>query len=271
MTRVLTLIVLAAFAGATSACENGSLVQPRRTTVALIFSDVTSSLVQQESKRVAALTADVLDALPPGTNYAVYPIQMETQRLAPIREGTVTAGRGTTADLAIKQQRREELDQAITELYEQTRKVRDHGSLEGRPDNHSCILNSLTFAEQQFRQFADRDRYDLELIFISDMIEECNRTPMRRPITLAKKDISKEIKLAETVDLSLNLSAARVTMIIPSTMETYRQSQAQRPDLRELQAFWKQVMKHCGFDDESLLDDKRFYFSSGLPQRFKPN
>ena len=270
MNRVLTFVALSIAVGAMSACVNDALAPPRKTTVALIFSDVTSSLVPEESRRVATLTADVLDGLPPGAKYAVYPIQVETQRLTTVQEGMVAAGTNEQAAAsAVKQQRRKELDQAITDLYEQIKRVRDHGSSVGRPDNHTCILNALGFAADQFRQFSDRDKYELELIFISDMIEECNRTPLHRPIALAKRDISNEIELAETTDLSLDLSAARVTIVIPSTVETYQQSQVQRPDMRELQAFWKHILKHCGFDDQSLGDEKRFYFSSGLPQRFK--
>jgi hypothetical protein len=268
MKKTLTLWLL--FTAATTiltSCDTEPIVMVQKTRVALVFSDVTSSLIPQENKEVAMLTADVLDHLPPGATYAVYPIQIETQRLTPIVEGKAMVETNEQANIAVKDQRRKELIRAIADLYGKIRVVRDHSSPYGKPDNHSCILNTLGFAQDQFRQFADPGRFDLELIYISDMVEECNRTPMHQPIVLARKDISKEITLAQNSALKLNLSNTRVTIIIPSTTETYLVGH--RPNLDELRLFWEAVLKGCGFSDETLKDERHFYFSAGLPQRFK--
>src|SRR5262249_22252047 len=57
--------------------------------VILIFSDVTSSLVQSESEQVATLTSSIINSLLPGTRYFIYPVQVEGQKLEPMDEGTI--------------------------------------------------------------------------------------------------------------------------------------------------------------------------------------
>jgi len=234
--------------------------------VVLLFSDVTSSLIESEINQVSTLTADVIDALPPGTEYYVFPIQMEPERLQPILHQTITAPKTFGVDEELKKRRRESLNKSITELYQLIKGAKASPVAFGNPDNHSCIIYTLDFANNFFRQF-DFSKYDLELIYISDMVEECNRTPLRQPISLASPDISAQIKLAQSADLSLQLSHVRISIIIPVTKETY--VIRTRPSVSDLRRFWENIFLHCGFQSQDLQDDKKFYFSSGLPARLQ--
>ena len=235
---------------------------PERERVVLIFSDVTSSLAQRESEQVGNLTCNVLDALPPGTRYYVYPIQIEALKLEPMYEGTVRAqDRATTK--AVNEARKKKISDEITRLYELI-KTAKRADAYGKPDNHTCILYTLEFAQSIFKQF-DQKNTDFDLVYVSDMIEECNTTPMRKPISLGPKHILEAIKLAKETDLNLDLSYARVSMIIPAAADaTYTASG--RPNPSDVQAFWEAILSRSGFSEESLKDSQKFSFSSRIPR-----
>ncbi|HEV7745471.1 MAG TPA: hypothetical protein VGO56_10785 [Pyrinomonadaceae bacterium] len=238
---------------------------PERERVVLIFSDVTSSLLQSESEQVGTLTCDVLDSLPPGTQYRVYPIQIEGQKLEPMDEGTIVVNQIPGTTHAVNQARRKKISDEIKKLYELIKPVR-RADADGKPDNHTCILYTLKFAQNIFKQF-DEKNTDFDLIYVSDMIEQCNTTPMGKPISLGQANTSEEIKLAKETNLNLDLSHARVSMIIPATDATYTASG--RPNPSDLQAFWEAILLHCGFSEDSLKNSQKFYFSSGLPRYLK--
>jgi hypothetical protein len=99
------------------------------------------------------------------------------------------------------------------------------------------------------------------------MIEECNQTPMGKPISLVQTNMSEAIKLAQNTDLKLDLSYANVSMIVPVTNDTYKTRG--RPDLSDLRKFWAATLLHCGFTQDNLNNEQKFYFDAGLPLRFQ--
>lgn len=238
---------------------------PERERVVLIFSDVTSSLLPSESNQVGALTCDVLDSFLPGTQYYVYPIQIEAQKLQPMDEGIIQAEQTPGTMKAVNAARRTKISDEIKKLYDLIKSVKRSDAY-GKPDNHTCILYTLRFAQNVFKQF-DQTKTDFELIYVSDMIEQCNTTPMGKPISLGPANVSEAIKLAKETDLNVDLSYARVSMIIPVTNDTY--TAGGRPNPSDVRDFWEAILSHCGFNEQSLNNDQKFYFSSGLPIRFK--
>jgi len=246
-------------------CPGGPNCPPDRERVVLIFSDVTSSLLKSESEQVANLTCEIVDSLPPGTQYYVYPIQVEAQKLEPMYEGTVMAqDRATTK--AVSDARKKKIFDEIGKLYELIRATKRSDAY-GKPDNHTCILYTLNKAQTILNQF-DQKNTDFDLIYVSDMIEECNVTPMGKPISLEQTNISEAIKLAKGTNLNLDLSHARVSMIIPVAADgTYTANG--RPNTSDVRAFWEAILLHCGFDEDSLKNSQKFYFSSELPRYLK--
>lgn len=234
--------------------------------VVLIFSDVTSSLLETESASVANLTSDVVDSLPAGSKFSIVPIQVQPERLSPMSEDVVAAVSSPAADVVIKQNRRERLTARINDLYKKIREFKVPAPPYGSPDNHSCILGTLSYAEGYFRQFP---KADLELVYISDMIEECNETPFGRPINLAQSEIKKEIAEAQSLQMSCDLGRARISVIIPTNDDTY--TAGMRPALSDVKQFWEKVFMKCGFDQDTLKSNEHFYFRAGLPDRFKPS
>jgi hypothetical protein len=232
--------------------------------IVLIMSDVTSSLLESESQQVGNLTCDVVESLPPGTRYSIYPIQIEAHNLHAIYEGTIIDENRTTTKVVIAA-RRDKILTEIKKLYELIKTVKRSDAY-GKPDNHTCILYTLEFAQKIFKQF-DQQNTDFDLIYVSDMIEECNTTPMGKPISLRRGNISEAIKLAKNTKLNLDLSYVRVSMLIPATDATY--TAGGRPNPSDVQAFWEAVLAHSGFSEDSLKGGQRFSFSSVLPRYLK--
>jgi len=263
LVSLILMIALATFA-CEPTCPGDPECPPDKERVVVIFSDVTSSLLKKESEQVASITCEIVDSLSPGTRYYVYPIQTEGQKLEPMYEGTVVAqDRATTK--AVSDARKKKLSEEIERLYDLIRTTK-RADAYGRPDNHTCILYTLEYAQKIFKQF-DEKNTDFDLIYVSDMIEECNVTPMGKPIALTQSNISEAIKLARETNLNLDLSHARVSMIIPATDLTYTASG--RPNSSQVLDFWEAILTHCGFNEDSLKNSQKFYFSSGLPLYLK--
>lgn len=131
-----------------------------------IFFDVTTSLDGTERAEVARMAADILDHLPPGTSYRVYPIQAETAALAQInRKELVIPPRDKDERLQtlLDRRRQQGLVNELSKVSKETNAPQDGN--ERRDDNRTCILNALNFAENQFKQFP-AERYDRELVII---------------------------------------------------------------------------------------------------------
>lgn len=55
--------------------------------------------------------------------------------------------------------------------------------------NRTCILNASGFAGNQFGDFPE-EQSDHQIIIISDVLEECDETPLRRKINISAAGIS---------------------------------------------------------------------------------
>jgi hypothetical protein len=232
-----------------------------KTKVVIIFCDVTNSLIPKENEKVAQLANSVIDSLPVGTQYVVYPILLETQLAYPIVEAEVTWPDGDIAvERANKKKRNEGLASDIKKLYETTNSKRG-------TDNRSCILNTLPVAQSYFMQYPEEVKFDYELVFISDMIEECDATPLRHTVNLDKSDISKEIALAENFPPGIDLSRVHIDVIFPSTAETM--GNRHKANVEDLQRFWFAVFKKAGLKDETYRSSRQLYWTPGrLPAHF---
>jgi hypothetical protein len=235
-----------------------------RKRVAFIFCDVTNSLNKSESETVASITARVLNSLPPGTEYRIFPIQAATTRLAAINEDERVIPPKEEDEILQAERgkkRQEALAVKLANLYRVTNTSRN--------DNRTCILNAIAFAGHQFRDFA-ADKFDHELIIVSDMLEECDDTPLRQQVDIRKGDITKEIELAGTFPEDFDLSHATINIITPATEETYVKYEAgTRPPMSQLREFWGIVFSRCHVSPEFQKRPEKYFWSNGiLPRRF---
>lgn len=236
-------------------------------TVVFIFCDVTHSLNKSESDQVAAMAVRIVNSLPPGTEYKMYPILAETNHLAPINKDNEWVIRQKEKNAGLQEvrdkRRGEEITQELAKLYKET----NASPGRRRDDRRTCILNAINFAGSQFKLFP-ADKYDRELILISDMLEECNDTPLSRPIDIHKHDITQEIQLAKGFPEGTDLSGVKVNIITPVTEDTYiREDDGMRPPPNALKEFWNTIFSRCNVTTEAQNNAAMYLWSDGdLPE-----
>lgn len=111
--------------------------------------------------------------------------------------------------------------------------------------------------------------YDFEIYFISDMVENCNETPLG-PIKMNDSDSLVLLQLlAKQFPHGPDLSGVRITIIIPSTFDS---SDKIRIGADYLKNFWKTIFTRCGMKEEWFWDHIHIdWIASGeLPDRLDP-
>jgi hypothetical protein len=227
-----------------SACppiiERGNVndsVRARRMRKVLIWCDVTKSLLDTERGKVADLAADILDRLPADAEYALYPIQKETETPTDITRVDASVGGVDEIPEGVKEARRKDIKGKMEQFYKDANAPR-------QPDQRTCILNTLGFAERYFRD-TDRQKYEPTLIYISDMIEQCKQTPLGRAIDLKNDPHPELFEAAEAFAAPPDLSYATIYVIIPTTEQTFTVPPGQRPTLDDRIRFWNIIFRKC--------------------------
>lgn len=295
--RILFLSVVAALGLMLGMCQptgtregRGGGRTAQKTMVALIFCDVTNSLTEGENQRVSGLAANIVDALPEGAIYKLYPVQIQTQVLAQIKidlnendledkeDYTVPA---PADDVEAKQnealwqqqrkKRREQIHKRVDELYDLHNKGQD---------NRTCLLNAVGFASNYINtDFGDAERFDVRVFFISDMIEECNNTPLPGgAVEMDKGDISREIERASSLQdanaqpdhasppnpkFKCNLTASTFYCVFPTAADTPQVSNRRRPNRDDVKRFWGEILKSCGLKDDQPGRGRVIWVDSG--------
>lgn len=257
----LSVLSMAALMG----CNWSSALPPLKIPIVLVFCDVTNSLMPEEDKEVSLYAGAVIDHLPPRSEFALYPIQIEAQRAPLIAQGKVPilVSDKDRQDYELTNAERErEIKDKIDALYKTVNR--------NSADNRTCILNALAFANNHLKQY-DPSKYTFEIIFISDMIEECNNTPLpARRVKLNKHDIQTEVEQSKSFPTGLDLGSSRITIILPTARVTVDVSQRRRPDVEQLKQFWINILNRCGFEEHSFFDNtQHLSWSIGLPVRFQ--
>lgn len=216
----------------------------RRVKKVLIWCDVTKSLLDSERGKVADLAANILDKLPADAEYALYPIQRETETPTDITRVNASVGDVDEIPDDVKASRREAIKKNMDEFYKKANAPR-------QPDKRTCILNTLGFAERYFRG-TDTEKYEPILIYISDMIEQCEQTPLGRSVDLMTDPRPELFHTAEAFESPSDLSRMSIYVIIPTTNETSAVPPGQRPSLEDRIKFWDIIFKKCKVSESTL-------------------
>lgn len=205
----------------------------------VILCDVTSSLHETESVKVGELASDVLDRLPKNAEYILYPVQIETEKPPAIERTDPTISLNDDFDVSAEEdpQRRKMIVDKIKELYK---------NINGKqPKDRTCLLNTLNLSKSFFSDFNDKE-YEFELIFVSDMIEQCSNISAipNQTIDLQIQAPEDALNLLETAQFP-DLSNVRLTVIVPGTEIRMTEKSKKQPSLETLKKFWFEIFKKC--------------------------
>lgn len=230
-----------------------------KTPVVVMFCDVTNSLLKDENQNVAEHAAQFLKNFPDKAEVIVYPIHIQTQRMMPIIKWQIPV-RTTSKDRILYGNELtryvKHVVKEIDTLYKEVNKL--------QPQDRSCIINTIETACRYFRQF-DVIKYRFELIYISDMFEECGQTPIKQTINM-RKDILMAKKQADMLPKSELLKNVHITVVLPTARSSITQS---RPDINDVKQTWEIIFGHYGFPKQRFEDVSWFRMDSVFPERFQ--
>ena len=178
----------------------------------LFFLDTSGSMMARDSGngssklyRATQLLLEILDAQKRETDYVIYPLSNKNNILYPIHKGTVN---GTSSGRSEYLPSEMGLKNSLTSL-------RAEGG-------GTCILDSISFASLRLRTISDIDKYAPEIIFISDMLDNC------------KSSISDP-----RFKCNADLSACRSSIIlVPERYEI--------EEIKKIEDKWRSIFTLCG-------------------------
>lgn len=248
--------------------------KPQIARTVLVFADVTSSLSTQESDRVGQLTAEVLESLPPGTYFAVYAIQADAEAPA-FCDGQMPIPRNSRERddaIAGRKQLQGYVKTRLADLYcsinwndPKTQQQCRARKITPNPqeDLRSCVLRSLNHAAKAIANAESAQRGPVEIVFISDMIEECRETPFGSPVRLTRTSIRQQTEAAAKLSIPADLRNTRVTMVLPRVLNDSAGTPSSHPMFGDVENFWKVVFTRA------KADMSRWYFHTELPPRMR--
>lgn len=236
--------------GNTAGNSNGGGAEAASKTVVLWW-DVTRSLQEAEKDTGLDWAVKVISDLPPGTSYYLLPIHSETQRPAPLDQGKIPPLPSREVAILFRGEVKKRVLKNVKELKDSIQADKGGGGYVQR-DRRTCILNTINYSASIIGNRSEQSQP--EIIYISDMIEDCFHQGLRGGkggyIQLTQPDIDTQIGLAQLLHYDDGLKNARVTVAVPTA--TSGSAPYQRPDMEGLKKFWRAVFEKCGLNPENL-------------------
>lgn len=194
-----------------------------RTAKLMLFVDATQSIRTTQSGTVRDLARRVLDGARPGLPIEVYLIGAAGESARPIIEER------KPAQPYLLRPRLEAWTGTLT------------ASFADRKHPQTCILNLFEFVATQLQATPLKAGTRAELVFVTDMVEDCTSTPLGSPVRLTKDRFAAGMKAAASFPKGkIDLGGHRVTFIVPDT-----EAAPAGVRVSELTAFWEQWVKAC--------------------------
>lgn len=216
----------------------------------VIFADVTESLSPEEEQSVYETVRDVVAVIPNGSQLWVFPIIEDVPRSHAVFHGTLPPIE-STADRIYSNRLRQDWVGKIGRQLEGLRR----GPKTGR--TRTCISGGLRKATELVSAGSLT-----EVIFASDMLEDCPDSLLGGAVSLEKTDISKEVARARALPADhqlLDLKGANITAVL--TTVPVSKPRVKRPPVHRVAEFWRAVLDRCGDRREN------FYVGTQLPSR----
>lgn len=220
----------------------------------VIFADVTRSLTPLEQASVAERVRGTIDLLPPKATLAVFPVLEDVERAPALFTGKLPEIQSTSDSVDFSMAKAAWKKNVIDRLT-----AIQNGPPIGR--GRTCLSGALRKA-QQFTIDATPSR-PVEIVIVSDMLEDCDDSLLGRKLSLEKPSIDAELKLLSALppEPLLRLNGASVTVLLPTVPTTL--AATRRPPVHQLQAFWRGILDHSGDQKEN------FRFGTEIPERLR--
>lgn len=236
-------------------------------TYALIFCDLTSSVDSVLIKEVAGKAFELVHSLPQGSRLEAYPIDDNTYSdpifscEIPVQKSKLSIDRNRFND-----QLKSLATKFGTSIFEKYKVV--NSTVATRQS--SCIITSIETAYNFFKD-KNKDEFRFELIYFSDMIEQCANSQAGAIYICGNKYNPNKDKIIQQIDEkykpNFNLKSLinnNVSMII--TTGLIGDQKCLRSD--EQREIWSKIFSKVGYSDSDFMT---FHFRQGLPDRLNTN
>ena len=259
--QVMILILLLIFLFGYCGSEDPSQIRKKKDVVAIIYCDLSTSVDSTSIYKVADDAQKLLNYFPRGSILHFYPID-QSPFVSPILEFTKPLLGGTSSEEAENEMF---INMAASTIYNQI--IQKYRKINSNPKDRnvarSCILRTLETAHLLFRQYRiiPNKNYKYELIYLSDMLEECYDSPIG-PLFMTKRYHQLAKEKLESYNPNFDLSYAKISIINSVDFEKGPSPYIKYEDLKNL---WKKIFLKVGFTEEQIID---FNFSPRIPHRF---
>ena len=224
----------------------------------LIFTDLTTSTgsdlhIGDISENLKSI---VLKA-PYESEIIVYPID-RSMHVQPIMEFTKPAKPGNTT---MSKAARKEMDAAIEAAQANIQHLYEDVYLPARNEPNSCLLNSLYKAHSVFSRYERKAQLHFELVFMSDMLEECELLPGE--LLFIRNNGEAFSKYVSTYEPGVDLSYADLTIVMSTQANS---SDSHSIGSIQLEKLWREALKRHGYSGEKLAD---IPFNTLLPEKYQ--
>ena len=256
----------------------------------LLFCDITNSVNKDSIKRVKEKVEKLISSVKdrPGSKITAYPIDSGgySEALFEFEVPECEFGEfGKSLDNLIKKECANKVDRVLTEKYGKefeksfgeilTKKYRENLQVKNLKQR-SCIVNTLKKTYKFFYKSVDtkarreEDKYISELIYLSDMIEQCNSSigAVYLCSESQKPNLDSILKLVESnyaPDFTLGeLLGNKVSFVI--TTEMIGNPQHKCLTAEKLENFWETIFLKNGYSRKQF---RLLHWEANLPDRFK--
>jgi hypothetical protein len=224
----------------------------------LVFFDLTRSLNTEQQRAVVASIEQLANGMPARSQVIVFPLGGYTQRAGVLVEQTLGDDRFATERSRLARQKKAlpNLILGAAAAYTQRLTNKDFR-------RSTCISDALRQAEQVVK---DTRHPEVEVIFISDMLEHCDPSLLGGMLSLEKKNISGELARAKRLDPKgklVDLNGASVSALVPAAGPGAEKVAS--PALHVLREFWATVLSHCNHNTDE------FFLDATFPSRLRPS
>lgn len=210
-------------------------------TIAIIFFDISESVTASQRERNKDTLMNVIRALPSNSKFRVYPID-NNQDNSPIFVGEKVGS----------------IMPDVSGLRSSLENIKTASS-------GSCIVATITTTKRAFRGYEDDEKYKRELIYISDMIENCSSS---KYFDKSERTVNERLfENPEQFDCRPPLPQFNLTLIIFNSQYPRFGNSGKQLTFSDLENFWRVIFGKC-FPDGQPLEAGKFYFDTVPPDKF---
>ena len=228
-------------------CGNIDPPENGKENIYVVLCDLTTSLDSTSISRVASVSKKILKEIPDGSKVCFYELNDNHYKQAFYEEKIARFSTTLSEEKKMLEKNKQNAD-SLELLILNKGKEYTNESLSNQPN--SCIVGGLRKASTFLRDEGSQDtsKYNYWVIILSDMLEECNSSPLgstfMKPEYLSTIDAN-----IEKYNPDFDLSYANVRVCLTSENNSKKNAYLRNEQLEEV---WQKIFKKLGIGEDEM-------------------